>query len=404
MPLFTRTQADGVWISGYQPPRTDWEHLDSKQRAAINGDRGGTWAPTDGLQFGDAFNDGQVQITGPCVVGAGGVLQFVEGDIVLGPGDFPRFGPNHALRNRTILQNLTLSTQANRNDWGLHQPTTWEPFFGMQSVAISVGLLNDQASLTVPRLEIALRVHDGGTLDRVRIWFRVARKRKIAPSSTPRFRVVRYTHDGVVSTLRAANNGWSSPSVPKTAAAWSLDGAAQSFEYVCDQNNVIDKSTYAYRLEIIEESALVDMVTPSNVDGVTVLESKADVRVASTAHLTLAAGLPVIDGVTVADGDRVLVKNQNNPLQNGLYTAAAFAPWSRTYDATTFIQFTRRFLVRAAEGTTQGGYRFQLQDPVPRTVGGTNGDVIAFGAPVYLGNVYTSAEVMITNIPDMRFE
>ncbi|TMR19414.1 hypothetical protein ETD86_19795 [Nonomuraea turkmeniaca] len=43
-------------------------------------------------------------------------------------------------------------------------------------------------------------------------------------------------------------------------------------------------------------------------------------------------GLLTIDGITLLVGDRVLVKAQTDPVQNGLYTAAAGA-WSRTADA-----------------------------------------------------------------------
>jgi len=57
---------------------------------------------------------------------------------------------------------------------------------------------------------------------------------------------------------------------------------------------------------------------------------KAPVRVASNTDLTL-SGLQTIDGVSVMEGDRVLVKDQIAPAENGLYLASASA-WRRSTD------------------------------------------------------------------------
>lgn len=62
------------------------------------------------------------------------------------------------------------------------------------------------------------------------------------------------------------------------------------------------------------------------------LDPKESVRVATTGPIDLSTfGLGVIDGVTVADGDRVLVKNQSLATENGIYIASAGA-WTRASD------------------------------------------------------------------------
>ena len=59
--------------------------------------------------------------------------------------------------------------------------------------------------------------------------------------------------------------------------------------------------------------------TKSYVDSVVQgLDVKASVRVASTENVDLAAAT-VVDGVTLAEGNRVLVKNQTNKAENGVY-------------------------------------------------------------------------------------
>lgn len=77
------------------------------------------------------------------------------------------------------------------------------------------------------------------------------------------------------------------------------------------------------------------------------IDNKPSVRAATTANITL-SGLQTLDGVAVADGDRVLVKNQTTPAQNGLYLASV-AAWSRTTDTINSNSF-----VFVEEGTTQG--------------------------------------------------
>ena len=64
------------------------------------------------------------------------------------------------------------------------------------------------------------------------------------------------------------------------------------------------------------------------------LSWKQPVLCATTTDITL-SGLQACDGITVAAGDRVLVKSQAAPAQNGIYLASATA-WSRAPDADTW--------------------------------------------------------------------
>ncbi len=60
------------------------------------------------------------------------------------------------------------------------------------------------------------------------------------------------------------------------------------------------------------------------------LNIKPAVRVATTANITL-SGAQTIDGVAVVAGDRVLVKDQSNTINNGIYVVASGA-WARSSD------------------------------------------------------------------------
>lgn len=63
------------------------------------------------------------------------------------------------------------------------------------------------------------------------------------------------------------------------------------------------------------------------------LSWKTACRAATTANIAL-SGLLIIDGVTLVANDRVLVKNQTLPKDNGIYAASAGA-WARSLDADT---------------------------------------------------------------------
>ena len=61
--------------------------------------------------------------------------------------------------------------------------------------------------------------------------------------------------------------------------------------------------------------------------------SKPSVRVASTANIDLATGGELtIDGVALSAGDRVLVKDQTDATENGIYVVASGA-WNRSIES-----------------------------------------------------------------------
>jgi hypothetical protein len=88
------------------------------------------------------------------------------------------------------------------------------------------------------------------------------------------------------------------------------------------------------------------------------LDNKQSVRVATTANIAL-AGLQTIDAVALVAGDRVLVKNQTVPKDNGIYVAAA-AVWTRAPDADTNAEVTSALLTSVEQGATLADTRWQM--------------------------------------------
>ena len=93
------------------------------------------------------------------------------------------------------------------------------------------------------------------------------------------------------------------------------------------------------------------------------------VRVATTANIALSA-LQTIDGVVLAEGNRVLVKNQTTPAQNGSYVASAGA-WTRTHDFNEARDVFAGITFVVTEGSTQADTFWVITTNDPITLGTT---------------------------------
>lgn len=92
------------------------------------------------------------------------------------------------------------------------------------------------------------------------------------------------------------------------------------------------------------------------------------VRVATTGNITL-SGLQTIDAISVAADDRVLVRAQSTPAQNGLYLAKS-GSWVRSSDGDTWNELVGVVVV-VEEGTTNGDKTFLCTSNTGGTIGST---------------------------------
>jgi hypothetical protein len=83
--------------------------------------------------------------------------------------------------------------------------------------------------------------------------------------------------------------------------------------------------------------------------------TKEPVRAASTASVSLTTPGAALDGVTLTNGDRILLKNQTATAQNGIYVwTGAAAALTRAVDASAASDFVFGFQVYVREGTING--------------------------------------------------
>jgi hypothetical protein len=117
-----------------------------------------------------------------------------------------------------------------------------------------------------------------------------------------------------------------------------------------------------------------DAATKSYVDSAAQgIDWKASVRAATTADVNFITVIngSTLDGVTLATGDRVLVKNQSTGSENGIYVVKASGAPDRSTDADSGSELTASFAVFVEEGTVNADSGYVLTTDGAITVGTT---------------------------------
>lgn len=152
------------------------------------------------------------------------------------------------------------------------------------------------------------------------------------------------------------------------------------------------------------------LVTKGYVDAVKqALDIKASVHVASTANVSLSGGSSgleagdAIDGVTLVAGDRVLLKNQTDASQNGIYVAVASGGTpARSDDANASVDVTSGMFVWVEEGTANADQGYVLTTNNVITLNTTNLTFTQFSGAgqITAGNGLTKSGNTINVVPD----
>ena len=151
-----------------------------------------------------------------------------------------------------------------------------------------------------------------------------------------------------------------------TAPTASVSFNSQKITSLADPENPQDAATKAY----------VDAARSG-------LDVKASVRAATTAPLTIASDLEdgdILDGVTLATGNRVLVKNQSTASENGIYVVQASGAAVRADDADTNAKVTSGLFTFVEEGTVNADSGWVLTTDGAISLGTTNLSFVQFSA------------------------
>lgn len=153
--------------------------------------------------------------------------------------------------------------------------------------------------------------------------------------------------------------------------------------------NGVDASSQRI-INLASPSSATDATNKSYVDNLVAgLQWKSSVRAATTAAGTLATAFAngqVVDGVTLATNDRILLKNQAAGAENGIYIVNASGAPTRATDADGSGELVANATVLVNEGTVNADSAWTCTTNGAITVGTTATSWAQFGA----GASYTS--------------
>ena len=206
---------------------------------------------------------------------------------------------------------------------------------------------------------------------------------------------------------------WTKLAISSTVSATELgyvDGVTSAIQTQIDSKLALAGGTMTGALTLSGAPTLsLHAATKAYVDAaVEGLHVHASVKAATTADITLATAVEngdTLDGVTLATGDRILVKNQTTKAQNGIYIVAASGAPTRATDFDTASEVDSGDFVFVDQGTTQANTGW-VQINTPATIGTDSIDFVQFsGAGTYLagsaltltGNTFSIADGAITS-------
>lgn len=152
-----------------------------------------------------------------------------------------------------------------------------------------------------------------------------------------------------------------------------------------------DLSMAGFKLtNVATPAADTDAANKGYVDSVAQgLDTKASVVAATTTNGTLATAFAngqVVDGVTLATNDRILIKNQTDATANGIYTVNASGAPTRSADMNVGSEFPSAY-VFVEQGTVNADTGWVCTNNAPVTLGSTNIVWTQFsGAGTYTAN------------------
>jgi len=157
---------------------------------------------------------------------------------------------------------------------------------------------------------------------------------------------------------------------------------------------------------LTDGSILIGNESNVSKDFPTGLQVKIDCRVATTADIDLSVNSDPspIDGITLADNDRILLKNQTDASENGIYdTVTAVNPitWIRSADANTTSEVIAMF-TKITEGDLNANTAFVLSNPDDLVLGTTELTFDKFSFPdiahLNANNIFTEDNTFFDTI------
>jgi hypothetical protein len=224
-----------------------------------------------------------------------------------------------------------------------------------------------------------------------------AARNMIVPDAEKLYVIYNNTAGGYAVTVKVSGQtGISVPAGYKMLLHCNGTDIVSVVDYFASINNVVitaPASQSTLTLGSGKTVSISNSITLTGTDGSTTntdavsaaaVTIKLPCTVATTANITLSGG-QTIDGVAVTTGDRVLVKDQTDATENGIYVVAAGA-WARATDFAASTDIVQGTFVVVNNGDTNGGtWKVTTADPITLDT-----DDIDFAATGGVGATYVN--------------
>jgi len=315
---------------------------DSTNKFTFAAENGVADSTTDNLTEGSTnkyFTDERAQDAIGNAVGTGLTYNDTTGAISVTANTYDAYGSAS-----TVAGNLTTHTSATEAHGATGAVVGTTNTQTLTNKTLTSPKINEDVALTATATE--LNVLDGIT------------------SSTAELNIL----DGATLTVTELNyvDGVTSAIQTQLDAKLALAGGTMTGAIAMGTNKITGLGT---------PTDATDAATKAYVDSTAQgIDWKASVRVATTATGTLATAFAdgsTVDGVTLATGDRILIKNQSTGSQNGIYVVQATGAPVRSTDADANAEVTGNFAVFVEEGTANADSGWVLTNDGAVTVGTT---------------------------------
>lgn len=261
----------------------------------------------------------------------------------------------------------------------------------------------DMSKLEIRQLLLELISGDPSTPTAGQVWYDSSTQRVGLRGTSTTYKLVRDGGDltaGSVANTALATNPLARANHTGTQTASTISDLATTVQaYRLDQFAAPTTAISANSQKITslaDPTANTDAANKGYVDNaISGLSWKDEVVVATTTAGTLATSFAngsVVDGVTLATNNRILIKNQATGTENGIYTVNASGAPTRATDSDTQADILGT-AVYVANGTSNGGTRWVCNNTGTITLGTTAITFVQFsGASSYTaGNGLTLA-------------
>ena len=329
-----------------------------------------------GIKFNEATSNGTDAITIKAPNLLAGPYTLTLPTVTGTAGQFLKTDGSGNLAFETVYSNFTIT-----GDTGTDQFNTNETldFNGSSQIATTVGVVNNRVDFSIINSSIGTtQLTDGGVTNA-----KLANSTITLGSSTLTLGSTTTDIAGITSLVvdDITING---QTISTTASNKNIELSPHSTGTVTVPAGYKDRAGFTDNS--LANKAYVDSVS-QGLDVKNSVEAATTTNLSATysngtagvgATLTFGTAVTTLDGYTLVNGDRILVKDQTNAFENGIYTRTSSTVFTRAIDADTSSDLSGGVFVFVEQGTLNGDNGYVFTHNGAPTIGTTNLPVSQF--------------------------